>query len=373
MFAGLVPLVLAALGASSAIARPLEARDQCAATLETAANVAQRLQDVYWETLKGGWGILWTDANTIEDMYNLMMADGTDTFDVIGKTRIGILAALGSKVAWELQLNGSNDDAAWIVLALWKVADYKSKHGQDASKYLDSASTIYDIIASEWDDSTCGGGVWWSSEHSYKNAVTNELFLYLSANGYNRFGKQSYLDNAKKTWNWLKNSGMRNSDGLWNDGLTDDCANNGQTTWIYNQGVIASGLAQLYVATGDASLLDEAEITLDAAIAHKTQNGILKESCDDVKNSTCNADQAMFKGIWMKHLQYYLDAVPGSVSKYSGFIGAQESAVVHYATGEGWAIENVWYGGSQGGTVFSAQSQTSGLAAHISAAKYGPC
>ena len=45
-------------------------------------------------------------------MYNLMMADGSDTFDVIGRTRIGILAALGSKTAWELQLNGSNDDAA---------------------------------------------------------------------------------------------------------------------------------------------------------------------------------------------------------------------------------------------------------------------
>ena len=55
----------------------------------------------------------------------------------------------------------------------------------------------------------------------------------------------------------------------------------------------------------------------------------------------------MFKGIWMKHLQYYLDAVPGSVSKYASFIGAQESAVVHYATGEGYAIENVWYGASQ--------------------------
>ncbi|KAI5826594.1 glycoside hydrolase family 76 protein [Schizophyllum commune Tattone D] len=372
MFARLVPIVVAALGVSSVIARPCK-RDQCAATLETAANVAQRLQDVYWNTLNGGWGILWTDANTIEDMYNLMMADGTDTFDVISRTRIGILAALGSKTAWELQLNGSNDDAAWIVLALWKVADYKNKNGQDASKYLDSAKTIYDIIASEWDDSTCGGGVWWSGDHTYKNAVTNELFLYLSANGYNRFGDQSYLDNAEKTWDWLKNSGMRNSDGLWNDGLTDDCKNNGQTTWIYNQGVVASGLAQLYVATGDASLLDEAELTLDATISHKTQNGILKESCDDVANSTCNQDQAMFKGIWMKHLQYYLDAVPGSVSKYADFIGAQESAVVHYATGEGYAIENVWYGGSQGGTTFSAQSQDSGLAAHICAAKYGPC
>jgi hypothetical protein len=86
---------------------------------------------------------------------------------------------------------------------------------------------------------------------------------------------------AENTWNWLYNSGMRNSQGLWNDGITSSCQNNGQvseeclcgkyqligvfqTTWTYNQvtmrrlsdiwpahiddpmqGVIASGLAAL--------------------------------------------------------------------------------------------------------------------------------
>ena len=40
--------------------------------------------------------------------------------------------------------------------------------------------------------------MWWSSKHDYKNAVTNELFLMLSASGFNRFGDTRYLDNAKK-------------------------------------------------------------------------------------------------------------------------------------------------------------------------------
>lgn len=31
-----------------------------------------------------------------------------------------------------------------------------------------------------------------------------------------------------EVWNWLSSSGMRNSQGLWNDGLTDTCVNNGQ-------------------------------------------------------------------------------------------------------------------------------------------------
>ena len=184
---------------------------------------------------------------------------------------------------------------------------------------------------------------------------------------------------------------MRNSDGLWNDGcaaldklrfspadegcsLTSACKNNGQTTWTYNQGVVASGLAELYHATGDSSYLTQAEITLDGAIAHKTQNGILKETCDNANpTSTCNNDQAMFKGIWMKHLQFYLDRAPDRVSKYKSFISAQESAVVHYATGSGWAVGNVWYAASNGGSLFTAETQTSGIAAHNCAAKYGSC
>ncbi|KAL1664721.1 glycoside hydrolase family 76 protein [Schizophyllum commune] len=362
----------AVLGVASYVtAMPLEKRAQCAATLSTAHSVADRLQSGYWNG--GGWGIFWTDANTIEDLYNLMLADGTTSFDVIDSTTIGQLARRQDYNAWASAINGAWDDALWVTLALWKVGDYKVTHGQDSAPYYNSGNMVYDMVAAEYDTATCGGGVWWNSAHTYKNAVTNELFLYTSAARYNRWHDQAHLDNAKKTWNWLKNSGMRNGDGLWNDGLNSACQNNGQETWTYNQGVIASGLGALYVATGDASYLTEAEITLDATMAHKTVNGILKESCDDAVNSSCNNDQAMFKGIWMKHLQFYLDAAPDHAAKYSGFIGAQESAVVHYATGSGWTVGNVWYAPSQGGSRFTAQTQTSGIAEHVSAAKYGPC
>jgi hypothetical protein len=86
------------------------------------------------------------------------------------------------------------------------------------------------------------------------------------------------------------------------------------TSRIYNQGVIASGLAALvrlpsgpiflfdlsisrhiiqYKATGstNTTLLDQAEITLDATISSLTTNGILRESCDDTKKSSCTNDQ----------------------------------------------------------------------------------
>jgi len=306
-----------------------------------------------------------------------MLATGNDEFSTIGETSFIGRAALNSGTNWQNILGGSNDDAGWIVLALWKIADYKASRGKDNSAYLNSASKIYDIISGQWDDAICGGGVWWSTAHTYKNAITNELYLLLSASGYLRNGNTNYLNNAKKTWAWLSKSGMRNSAGLYNDGLTDSCQNNGQTTWTYNQGVIASGLAALSVATGDKSLLTQAEITLDATIARLSTNNILRESCDNAVGggSVCNQDQQLFKGLWTKHLQYYLDMANDSArtAKYASYLASQTSAVFHFGTSASNDVGSVWYAPDQGGSIFTPKTSASGLAAHVAAAKYGTC
>jgi hypothetical protein len=47
--------------------------------------------------------------------------------------------------------------------------------------------------------------VWWSTAHTYKNAITNELFLLTSAAGYLRTKNETYLENANKviiTWSF---------------------------------------------------------------------------------------------------------------------------------------------------------------------------
>ncbi|KAF9268674.1 Six-hairpin glycosidase [Marasmius fiardii PR-910] len=357
-----------------------EKRAQCAATLNVALSVAHRLQDHYYNSGSGMYngGSLWTDANTLEDLHNLMLATGTDDFSSVADNSFIGRNANNPSTNWNSVLGGSNDDAGWIVLSLWKMADYKASRGQSNTAFLNAASKVYDIIEGQWDN-VCGGGVWWSTAHTYKNAITNELFLLLSAQGFRRGFGQKYLDNAKKTWDWLRNSGMRNGDNLWNDGLTQDgtCRNNGQTTWTYNQGVIASGLAELAVVTGDRSLLTEAEKTLDATIAHLTNNNILRESCDNAQSggAVCNQDQQLFKGLWTKHLQFYLDAAneASRTDKYRPFLGSQESAVFHFGTNANNDIGSVWYAPDQGGSIFTPKTSASGLEAHVAAAKYGPC
>ncbi|KAE9391252.1 hypothetical protein BT96DRAFT_312145 [Gymnopus androsaceus JB14] len=156
----------------------------------------------------------------------------------------------------------------------------------------------------------------------------------------------------------VEGSGMRNAQGLYNDGLVfGTCVNNGETTWTYNQGVILSGLGALYVATGNETLLSQAEITIDASIKNLTENGILKESCDDVvvEGTPCDTDQQIFKGIWLKHLQYFLTFAqrPELVSKYSDFIGTQSEAVLNIATDPQLDIGSVWYGTNEVSVIVS--------------------
>ena len=91
-------------------------------------------------------------------------------------------------------------------------------------KYLDMAVTIANYVNGYWDTSTCGGGVWWNAERTYKNAVTNGLWIRLTAELHNRIrGDKVWLARSRTAWAWFTGSGMINANGLVNDGLTDAC------------------------------------------------------------------------------------------------------------------------------------------------------
>jgi len=129
-------------------------------------------------------------------------------------------------------------------------------------------------------------------------------FFALAAALYNQTGEQTYLSWATREWRWFEASGMINSNFLINDGINNDnCKNNGQTTWTYNQGVVLGGLADLYKATKNESLLNIAQKIVDATFRNLAYNdGILREPCEPQKN--CDGDQTQFKGIFMRHLGY---------------------------------------------------------------------
>ncbi|HEY9907387.1 MAG TPA: glycoside hydrolase family 76 protein [Thermosynechococcaceae cyanobacterium] len=192
------------------------------------------------------------------------------------------------------------DDDGWWALTWIKAYDLTGE-----TRYLEMSKTIFKNMQAGW-DSKCGGGMRWKkgNEPVYKNAITNELFLAVAVRLHLRTpgdrGSGSYLDWAQRTWTWFKKSGMINSRNLVNDGLNDACKNNGQTTWTYNQGVLLGGLVDLYKATNDTALLEQAEAIANSAITHLAPKGILREPCE----LDCGEDGAQFKGVFIRNLHY---------------------------------------------------------------------
>ncbi len=274
--------------------------------IASAANIEQRanagiaaLQNFYVPATglynsPGGW---WQSANALETTIDFSVRTNTDLY-----TR-NIPNTFNNNNNQNF-LNNYYDDEGW-----WAITWIKAYDLTGNVAYLNAAKTIFKDMTGGWDN-TCSGGIWWSKDRNYKNAIANELFLVVAARLHNRTpgdsGNGSYLDWAQREWSWFNASGMINGDNLINDGLTQSCQNNGNTTWTYNQGVVLGGLADLYKATGDATLLTKAETIAEAAIASPTlvnSDGILVEPCE---NSGCGNDGVQFKGIFAKNLYYLL-------------------------------------------------------------------
>ncbi len=213
-------------------------------------------------------------------------------------------------------INDFYDDEGWWALAWMRAYDVTRDN-----TYLAMAQSIFADMQGGASPPSCGGGIWWSKDRAYKNAIANELFLAVAAGLANRVGvahgagaagaavAANYASIAAGQWAWFKASGMINAQGLINDGLTiqadGSCVNNGRTAWSYNQGVVLGALVELHHARGgaDASLLPAAVSIAKAAIAALSTNGILHESCE-ASGGSCGGDAPTFKGVFLRNLHY---------------------------------------------------------------------
>jgi predicted alpha-1,6-mannanase (GH76 family) len=267
------------------------AGDDFNANTATAASVLQS-----WYNSSGLWNTTgwWNAANCLDIIETVIEANNSRNYLTV-ITNTYNLNSSGNF------LNNYYDDEGWWALAWIRAFDLTGD-----PRYLGLAKRIFNDMTSGW-DSTCGGGIWWSKDRTYKNAIANELFLLVAIRLHERApgdaGMGSYIDWTTREWTWFKNSGMINAQNLVNDGL-NNCTNNLGTTWSYNQGVILGGLTELYKVSGDTNYLHQAEVMADAAISTLVDaNGILAEPCPGCGGG----DVPQFKGIFIRYLAWLYD------------------------------------------------------------------
>lgn len=234
-------------------------------------------------------------------------------------------------------------------------------------QFAHRARLFYDLAAKGWDTSLCGGGMVWSPHLTpYKNAITNQLFITASISMYLHFPGDDnpspfsfknpvrpsaglppakahdpqYLENAVQAYQWLRTSGMTNCKGLYVDGFhiqgwrggkngstgTGKCDIRNEQVYTYNQGVVLSGLRQLWEATGSRSYLDDGHQLIRNVIAATGwyirgtgwpwlwsglgRNGVMEEVCDSL--GTCSQNGHTFKGIFFHHLTLFCSPLPST-------------------------------------------------------------
>jgi predicted alpha-1,6-mannanase (GH76 family) len=247
------------------------------------------LRSGVWPTT--GW---WNSANALTALTNYMVLSGDHRYVWVVENTFTKkkLAARGDFI------NDFTDDTGWWALAWISAYDLTGD-----ARYLQTAQRDVDFMWSNHDD-VCGGGLWWTVNRKYKNAISNELFVQAAAELAHRLGEggQVYLERAVTVWDWFEASGMINEDLLVNDGLdAATCRNNGDTTWTYNQGVLLGGLVALARGTGDDAYLERARELADASTTSEALHidGVLTEPCEQ---SGCDVNGPSFKGIYVRNL-----------------------------------------------------------------------
>lgn len=290
-----------------------------------------------------GW---WNSANVITVLSDYSKSTHTDNYDYIFSNTLS-----AAQKKFPGFINEYYDDEGWWALAWIDVY----QHTRDP-RYLEAAEYIFTDMTYGWDNA-CSGGIWWSKDRKYKNAIANELFLSVAAELANETTtekqREEYLTWARREWRWLSHSGMINDKHLVNDGLNERCENNGRATWTYNQGVILGGLAALSKLDHRSSLLLQANEIAQAAISTLTDGqGILHETCEP----HCGADGTQFKGIFVRNLRM-LDEADAHRASYEHFILANADSIWSQTQPPDYHLGEIWappFGRSDASTQSSA-------------------
>eukprot|EP01052_Picozoa_sp_SAG31_P042864 SAG31_NODE_6948_length_1840_cov_1.426766_3_plen_351_part_00 len=301
----------------------------CEEATARATLAADALRGHFWNETAGIWRELlwWQAANSLEVIAHHASIAGNTTLTSIVEADIENLYTQTNNMSRGGPfLTGYFDDEEW-----WALGWLEAWQLTGDSRYLSHFEIIFDHqVDMAWNESSCGGGGldWQGFIYSenrfgvpYKGAITNELFLVMAgkmATEGPEHTRPQYREWAEREWEWFRGTGMINGEALVNDGLDkfdgheQICANNNQTTWTYNQGVILGGLVHIWRLTGDEEVITTAAAIAKAAIVklvHPAEAaggvaGVMREPCEGnwMEYRQCSQDELQFKGVFFRYI-----------------------------------------------------------------------
>ena len=261
------------------------------------------LETGLWDTTS--W---WNGANVLTALINNARLTGDEEFKeviafVFEKTKEFKVEASEEEAAWICKnyINDYYDDEGWWALAWLDAYEYTGEQ-----HYLNMANTIFEDITNGW---SVEGGLYWKKGLNGRASISNGLALTLATRlhlaGTKNVNGRTALNWATTIWEWMLKSNLLDSNGNIQDGVRNI---NGEETisknvWTYNQGVVLTGLVNLYKITGSETYLKSAESIVEATLNHLTNENLIlvEELCEP---DDCNADAKQFKGVFMRHLMY---------------------------------------------------------------------
>ena len=232
------------------------------------------------------------------------------------------------------------DDENWMALALIRAYDQTSD-----AKYLARAKTLYADIEAAWDTTCCGahpGGIWWDRPHTQKATASNAGPVITGVLLAARTGDTSYLDFAKRTYDfWLANMVDPTTHAV-----TDHIKPDGTLVkyrFTYNEGLVIGAATALYHATNDPKYLGDAHDVAGYMLSAETKMTPDGRVLFDGDNSHCNGDCQQFKGIGYRYLAELFAADP-SHTEYMDVLDASARAAWDFARGGGDLFAPDWAG-----------------------------
>ena len=188
-----------------------------------------------------------------------------------------------------------NDDVMWMVLAFARASTITGDgHLRDVAKRNFDA-----VFARAW-SSDFGGGLWWTTDRTEKNACVNAPAAIAAVRLARALHKSAYLAKAKRLYAWLRRNLYDGQTGAVYDHVFRD---DGQTvvdraTYTYNQGTFTGAGSELYRATHDDAYLDDAGHAMEFTHTDLTAAGVLR--------GERGGDGGGFKGVFARYAGDYL-------------------------------------------------------------------